>query len=109
MRYEVFTTTAAKRQRRTTSFRRRLYVGAALLLAIVVIMMPHVFAMTAGSSTPTTVEITVTAGETLWDIAARHKTPRSDTRRMIEQIRVLNELADATVYPGQVLHVPVHE
>jgi len=53
-----------------------------------------------------TVEIEVVSGDTLWDIAERLNLPR-DTRVIIEEIRILNNLEDSTIYPGQVLLVPM--
>ncbi|GLW91510.1 LysM peptidoglycan-binding domain-containing protein [Actinokineospora globicatena] len=54
----------------------------------------------------TTAVVRVAAGESLSDVAAR-TAPDSDTAAVVERIRELNGLDDATVRPGQPLTVPV--
>ncbi|SES48613.1 LysM peptidoglycan-binding domain-containing protein [Actinokineospora terrae] len=54
----------------------------------------------------TTTVVRVAAGESLSDVAAK-MAPDSDTTAVVERIRELNGLDDATVRPGQPLTVPV--
>ncbi len=49
--------------------------------------------------------ITVEQGDTLWDIAL-HYYPQADPRRGVAEIRSLNNLKTAIIYPGQILRLP---
>ncbi|HBR29404.1 MAG TPA: hypothetical protein DD789_08180 [Firmicutes bacterium] len=49
--------------------------------------------------------ITVEKGDTLWDIAL-HYYPQADPRRGVAEIRSLNNLKTAIIYPGQILRLP---
>lgn len=51
--------------------------------------------------------VTVADGETLWDIAGRHTEEREDVREVIFRIAQANKLKSKTIYPGQVLKVPL--
>jgi nucleoid-associated protein YgaU len=61
----------------------------------------------AGAEAPLAppVEYVVEAGDTLWDIAAQHSAPGADVRRLVSDIKQLNE-ASSTIVPGQVLLIP---
>jgi predicted Zn-dependent protease len=49
--------------------------------------------------------VTVTPGETLWQIAARID-PTADRRALVDQIEALNHLHDSQVLTGQQLKLP---
>lgn len=48
----------------------------------------------------------VEEGDTLWRIAREYSTERQDIRRVIDIIEDIND-CNATIYPGQMLTVPV--
>lgn len=48
----------------------------------------------------------VEQGDTLWTIARHYSTDRQDVRRVIDIIEEVND-CDATIYPGQLLTIPV--
>ncbi|MGE5589145.1 MAG: LysM peptidoglycan-binding domain-containing protein [Bacillota bacterium] len=50
-------------------------------------------------------QVTVAAGDTLWDIAGRLPV-RGDRRDTVERIRQLNRLGTRSIYVGEVLRVP---
>lgn len=52
-------------------------------------------------------EVVVRPGDTLWGIARDHGPADVDVRETIDWIRRNNDMRNATVYPGQVLKVPV--
>lgn len=54
-----------------------------------------------------TCNVTVLKGETLWEIAGRHTEPQEDIREVVFRIAEANQMKSKTVYPGQVLKVPM--
>lgn len=52
-----------------------------------------------------TTTIIVQANDTLWDIAERQM-PGEDVRKVVKEIKQLNDLSDSTIYRGQELIVP---
>jgi nucleoid-associated protein YgaU len=50
--------------------------------------------------------IVIQDGDTLWGIAERFASPDIDRRQWIFQVRRMNHLEDATIYPGMVLRIP---
>jgi len=85
--------------------------GRALLATISLsIALPFVGAssVAAASSPPDPVQMmsyTVAAGESLWTIAERFKTPGTDTRDEVFHLKRLNHLDNSIVYAGQVLYI----
>ncbi len=53
------------------------------------------------------VEITVQEGDTLWNIAKPYYNGKEDYREYIYQIRRINNLKQAVIYPGQIIVIPV--
>lgn len=51
----------------------------------------------------------VAAGDTLWDIATDHTAADEDIRRTVYEIKVVNDLDDSVIVPGQELRVPVDD
>ena len=52
---------------------------------------------------------TVQAGETLWDIAKHYSPRNADPRPVVYNIKIINKLDSAIIYPGQILNIPVWE
>jgi hypothetical protein len=50
--------------------------------------------------------VSIHSSETLWDVATE-EAPSSAPQAVVDRIRQLNNLADATLYPGEMLRVPV--
>lgn len=93
---------ASRRQRRA----RTLKVLAVVLLALLfVFLAPRAVEMMSHTGAPATVTYTVTYGDTLWEIAARHS-GETDVRQVIAAIKRANNLQTATVHPGQELVIP---
>src|SRR5438067_13350828 len=53
-----------------------------------------------------TATVSVGSGQSLWDVA-REYAPSADAQAVVDRIRQLNNLGDATVVPGLPLTVPV--
>jgi Tfp pilus assembly protein FimV len=78
-----------------------------LVLALLVVggfVLGRVSSQAAGPSRPLPT-VTVHAGETLWQIAAR-VAPHADRRALVLQIEQLNHLLDGRVVAGQQLRLP---
>jgi nucleoid-associated protein YgaU len=86
---------------------------AVVLLTAVVVLVVLLLANAVGASDdgrPDAVEVgthLVVTGDTLWDIATAHTTPGEDVRRVVFEIRRLNDLDGSVILPGQVLQVPI--
>jgi LysM repeat protein len=61
-------------------------------------------ATASNSSTPLTV-VTVSSGETLWQLAGKIA-PNSDPRDVISDVMNVNQLTSSDLYPGEQLKVP---
>lgn len=60
-----------------------------------------------GSSRSEYVSVTVSSGDTLWDIACRYCDQDTDVRRFIHEISELNDVSAGELAPGQILLIPV--
>lgn len=52
------------------------------------------------------IEVVINEGDTLWQIAQKYYGESRDIRAVIEEIKVYNELNDATIRPGDTLLLP---
>lgn len=77
------------------------------VITFLIIVMVVTTTLTAETNNPSIVyrEVTVEPGDTLWNIARSFGSGR-DTREVVWEIRKVNDLQQATVYPGQTLLVP---
>jgi LysM repeat protein len=80
--------------------------AAVLLTIIVVFFLLLANAVGAQDSVVPTAQHRVVAGETLWGIAQAATPDGGDVRVTVSEIRRLNELDAATIYPGELLVVP---
>lgn len=53
------------------------------------------------------IEIVVKKGDTLWQIAKEHLPEDYDIRKMIHQIREVNNMEVADIYPGDLVKIPI--
>ena len=60
---------------------------------------------TATSSSTPLQTVTVTSGESLWQVA-RHLAPNADPRDVILDIMNVNQLKSADIVPGEELRIP---
>lgn len=92
--------------------RRKKYVvksRSRLILSIVILFLSVAgifFAAKAYSLDKTAfTSVQVVPGDTLWGLASRYNTG-GDIRKLIFDIRRINELPDSTIYEGQTLIIP---
>lgn len=76
-------------------------VGVAALVA-----QPAIAASSAASSSPSYETVTVSTGESLWEIAAEITVDR-DVRDVVADLQTLNGLHGGHVEPGQTLLLPI--
>lgn len=53
------------------------------------------------------IEVTINKGDTLWSIALNYKPDRYDTREIVYEIMIVNDLKDSNVIPGDIIKVPI--
>jgi uncharacterized membrane protein len=80
--------------------------AAVLLTTIVVFFLLLANAVGAQDRVHETAQHQVVAGETVWDIARTATPDGGDVRVTVSEIRRLNDLDAATIYPGDILVVP---
>jgi hypothetical protein len=96
---------SSRRPARLTHRGRVVVVLLALLLLVVAgFVLGRVSSQAAGPAKPLPT-VTVHAGETLWDIAARVD-PHADRRALVLRIEALNGLPGGRVVVGQQLRLP---
>lgn len=84
--------------------------GYLTLSLIVVILMTFIGSAIGNSFDNKTeyIEVTVKAGQNLWQIADTYDNNKIDLRKFIYDIKKLNNIAkDSMIYPGQILKIPV--
>lgn len=82
-------------------------VALALLLLLAGITVARAESTLAGDTVTAQIEHRVTAGDTLWDIAADYTDPGEDIRETIHDIMRANGLDSSVIVVGQVLVVPL--
>lgn len=97
------TAKGAKGRRVTARVRRRRTVVALLAVLILAVAVPRL--MASDSVGPAPQVHVVSAGESLWSIAS-HYAPKEDPRRFVREVKLLNDLEQAQVFPGQKLTLP---
>jgi len=88
-----------------TRFNLVLLAVCSLIVVVVALLAVRAFASTGADSVECQ-QVVVEKGDTLWTIAQRHAAPTQDIRALVYQIRKLNRLESACIYPGQLLMVP---
>ena len=51
--------------------------------------------------------IVIQSGDTIWNIACEYAEPSKDVRKLVNEICKLNDIKAGSIYPGQVIKVPV--
>lgn len=78
-----------------------LYIGALLLIFLIFFVISH----RVEYEVIGTFSYVVSENQTLWDIASEYKPDGMDIREYIFELRKVNNLDDATIYPNQELTI----
>ena len=80
-----------------------------ILFSLSVFLMGGLFISTNSSASGPQEYITVEVkpGDTLWHIAIDHSNKGKDTRKLIYEIKTINSLSDSSIFPGQLIKIPV--
>lgn len=85
--------------------RKTILVMSLALVILAIAPLAISFAFTNNTTYDT---VYVKPGDTVWQIASKYTTDKDDVREVVFEIRKINKLDNnASVYPGQVLKVPV--
>lgn len=88
--------------------KQRMRRNRMLVLLTVVLTLLCITAYAWGDAKSVTYqEVVVSAGDTLWSIAGEYTDMSQDVRKTIREIKRINEGAENTLYPGDVLLVPI--
>ena len=93
-----------RRRRRRYNYRRIALLGLTTLVALALVI-PPLWAMSSRGD-DNLVRITVSHGDSLWDLAKTHGPSKADPRRTVHQITKLNKLSDSVLRPGDILLIP---
>ncbi|NMA87232.1 MAG: LysM peptidoglycan-binding domain-containing protein [Tissierellia bacterium] len=53
------------------------------------------------------IEVKVERGDTVWDIARKYMPEKYDVRKMIFEIKEVNNMNNANIYPGDLIKIPI--
>ena len=100
-----------RKEKHSKAKRRKIYSRVALLFTMVSISaILGINALTTAFARDT-VEfhtITVTRGDTLWDIAKEYNVNNKDIRKIVDSIMRANNMKTTVVYAGEVLNIPIN-
>ncbi len=88
-----------------TASARALVIISTIVASLVLLLATAVHALSTPAPTAT-VDVQVRGGDTLWSIAEEIAPEGADLRRIVSEIRELNDLPGALIHAGDVLHVP---
>lgn len=78
-----------------------------VLLSIIILLGLFIVGITtSGSSQNEYKEIEVTTGDSLWSIINNHYGEEHDKRKIVHQIKEINNLDNVILQPGQTIKVP---
>lgn len=97
-----------KKTRLVIVSKTRFVTASVLTLILLSMLFSYVSGtITSASSIEKFETITVTYGDTLWDIAVRYNEEGTDIRETLYHIKQANQLRETTIYPGQILQIPL--
>lgn len=85
--------------------RKSIVVAFLVLFALLNISMVCT-AMAGGTEKNHYIEVKVRSGDTLWELAKDYSQPQQDVRKLIYEIREVNNLTCVDLKPGQTIKIP---
>ncbi len=92
---------------------KRLRKGRCIILAVILLFMGLLFNNALGeaeaadySQTNQLKKIVVNSNDTLWAIVSENCSFDQDIRKAVYEVKKINGLNSATIYPGQVIYIP---
>ncbi|MEL7566472.1 MAG: LysM peptidoglycan-binding domain-containing protein [Dehalobacterium sp.] len=61
---------------------------------------------TEENGNPAYIEVIVKSGDSLWELTEKHYNGNSDIRKVIYQIKEINNLSNANIVSGQIIKIP---
>ncbi|MCK9217156.1 MAG: LysM peptidoglycan-binding domain-containing protein [Firmicutes bacterium] len=86
----------------------RFLIFVTIFMVFIITMMP-VFKVNAKDIPDFAIEpIYVSSGDTLWHISVKYAPNNMDVRLYLDNLIQLNKLETLTLYPGDILYVPIY-
>ncbi len=98
-----------KRRRLVIVNKFRFIFATVMALLVLSILFSYISGnfMSVASTNQQYIEVTVSSGDTLWEIASEYNYFQDDIRQVIYDIKRINHLPSSSIYPGQVLRIPI--
>lgn len=97
-----------KRTKRTRIASKPRFIAFSLFCIMTVCAFAGSFTNAAADKESETYTLCISAGDTLWDIAASANTAKKDVRNIIDDIMKLNNLKSPTLNVGDTIQIPVY-
>lgn len=97
-----------KRSKKRTRIVNKKRFGLFVTCTVLTVVMFGVFCSASASKDSETYVLTVSYGDTLWDIASEINTRNKDIRKVVDDIIRLNRLTDTVLCCGDELVIPVY-
>lgn len=84
-----------------------MFVVLTMILLIVLIQFKSYKVYSSTYNNPY-IEIIVKKGDTVWDIAIENMPEKYDVRKMVFEIKELNNMKNVEIHPGDLIKIPSH-
>ena len=95
-----------KRYRIANKLRFTLFMTACLIVLVGVVGSMFGYFDAQGAHDPEYVDVTVSDGDTLWELAKAYGPSNTDTRRIVFEICRYNDVSSSTLRAGQIIAIP---
>lgn len=83
------------------------FIRSMFILVLLVLAISHISIAKTNTTEAETITYTITKSDTLWTIAKQYTPNNKDIRQTIFDIEKLNNLKNATIYPGQEIQIKI--
>jgi len=99
---------AGKKYRIKSNFRFIIFIAISLVLLVMISNLFLGLGNVSGLTQKEFIEVTVSYGDTLWDLASTYMPDNIDPRTAVDTICDLNDVNATTLRAGQVLLIPIN-